>query len=231
MFVLGVPICLFSMLFLLSRRLDVPGSAIQASGINQLQYHAWVVCDLLGIGFAFFLFVSFLAHLTNKKHRNSPKASKSRASDSHPSISVRRFTTKSWVLAITGLFLWELLSTLLEPGAESFRFVNTIIVGVTYIAVIGSFIFHPARLRISKTPGSRLTKTARFFYSPKTVKRVFEPIYADFMEEYTVALAAGHRWHARWVCVRYYWSFAKAMGLFGLVNLAKTIFVYWKKIA
>ena len=89
-----------------------------------------------------------------------------------------------------------------------------------------------ARLvKIKSAPGARLLPFVRFCYSAKNVQRIFEPIYADFCEEYFAALSAGKKWHAHWIRVRYYKDFVKAVGLFGVVRLAKTVFEYWEKIA
>lgn len=71
----------------------------------------------------------------------------------------------------------------------------------------------------------------RLCYSAKSIEKIFEPIYADFCEEHFAALAAGEKWHARWIRVRYYKDFGKAVSLFGVVRLAKTVFEYWEKIA
>ena len=85
--------------------------------------------------------------------------------------------------------------------------------------------------KLTKPPGTKLMKMARFCYSAKTIEEVFEPTYADFYEEYFAALAAGHKWKARWIRVRYYKDFAQAVAMFGVVRLAKTVFEYWEKIA
>jgi hypothetical protein len=52
-----------------------------------------------------------------------------------------------------------------------------------------------------------------FLYSPVDVEKVFEPTLADWRKEYFEALAAHHRWGARWINVRYRYRFAAAMGL------------------
>ena len=89
-----------------------------------------------------------------------------------------------------------------------------------------------ARLvKIKSAPGARLLPFVRLCYSAKSIEKIFEPIYADFCEEYFAALAAGEKWHARWIRVRYYKDFAKAVSMFGVVRLAKTVFEYWEKIA
>lgn len=98
------------------------------------------------------------------------------------------------------------------------------------IFVVGGFE-RDTEPRITGAPSNKLIKLVLFVYSAKTIERIFDPIYADFCEEYFAALAAGEKWHARWICIRYYKDFVKAIGLFGVVRLAKTVFEYWEKIA
>jgi len=89
-----------------------------------------------------------------------------------------------------------------------------------------------ARLvKIKNAPGTKLRPLVRLAYSAKSIEKVFDPIYADFCEEYFAALAAGRKGHAHWIQVRYYKDFVKAVSLFGVVRLAKTVFEYWEKIA
>ena len=85
--------------------------------------------------------------------------------------------------------------------------------------------------QVAKPPGSKLMALIRLCYSAKSVDKIFDPIYADFCEEYFAVLAAGKKWHTRWIRVRYYKDFVKAIGLFGVVRLARTVFEYWEKIA
>ena len=87
------------------------------------------------------------------------------------------------------------------------------------------------RTHITKMPGTKPMRIVRFCYSAKTVEFIFDPIYADFCEEYFAALAAGEKWRARWIRVRYYKDFARATGWFGVGKLVKTVFEYLGKIA
>lgn len=101
-------------------------------------------------------------------------------------------------------------------------------------AVAGRELFlreRSPKIQITKLPGTKLRRFIRFFYSTRSVEKIFDPIYADFCEEYFAALAAGETWHARWIRVRYYKDFVKAVNLFGIVRLAKMVFAYWVKIA
>lgn len=51
----------------------------------------------------------------------------------------------------------------------------------------------------------------RFLYSNKTQRDVFEPITADWQEEYFEALFRKEIWKARWINVRYIYAFLIAM--------------------
>lgn len=74
---------------------------------------------------------------------------------------------------------------------------------------------------VSSPPGTRLLKVADFFFSPDTVKLTFEPLVADWRQEYFDALNGYRFWKARWIYIRYYWYFAKAFGLSKILNLIK----------
>jgi hypothetical protein len=66
--------------------------------------------------------------------------------------------------------------------------------------------------RVAAPPGSRLFAFVDFFYSSKTVNLTFLPILADWRTEYYEALKQGRLWKARWISVRYRYSFVAAMG-------------------
>ncbi len=115
---------------------------------------------------------------------------------------------------------------------RSLSVIGTILIGSIFSLVFAWLFLKQRRgSQIGGPPGTKSMRLARFCYSAKTIERVFDPIYADFCEEYFAALAAGERWKARWIRFRYYKDFAKAIGLFGVVRLAKTVFEYWEKIA
>ncbi len=48
-------------------------------------------------------------------------------------------------------------------------------------------------------------------FSTKTQKEIFEPIVADWQEEYFEALFKKEIWKARWINVRYTYAFLAAM--------------------
>ena len=62
-----------------------------------------------------------------------------------------------------------------------------------------------------KTLSTELLKIASFFYSLKTTKNVFEPITADWQEEYFEALFKKEIWKARWINIRYTYAFIVSM--------------------
>jgi hypothetical protein len=81
--------------------------------------------------------------------------------------------------------------------------------------------------RISKPPGALLMLVADFLCSTRTVERVVRPIVSDMRFEYWEALHAGRRGKAVWICLRGYWSFFKALGLYSIVKAA---FEIWQKL-
>ena len=56
-----------------------------------------------------------------------------------------------------------------------------------------------------------LLKISDLLFSPKTQKEIFEPIVADWQEEYFEALFKKEIWKARWINVRYTYAFLVAM--------------------
>ena len=57
----------------------------------------------------------------------------------------------------------------------------------------------------------KLLKVTEFLFSPKTQKEVFQPIAADWNEEYFEALFKQEIWKARWINVRYTYAFIVTM--------------------
>ena len=64
---------------------------------------------------------------------------------------------------------------------------------------------------IKLLPSALWLKIVIFLYSSKTVREVFEPIVADWQEEYFEALFKKEIWKARWINVRYTYAFLAAM--------------------
>lgn len=62
-----------------------------------------------------------------------------------------------------------------------------------------------------KHSASNLLKISSFLFSTKTQKEIFEPIVADWQEEYFEALFKKETWKARWINVRYTYAFLAAM--------------------
>lgn len=88
-----------------------------------------------------------------------------------------------------------------------------------------SLYFKAKSSRIIRPPGSMLDGLADFFCSSKTLSRVVRPTLADLQKDYCKALAENKPWKARWVCVRGYVSFWKALGLH---TIAKNLVQLWK---
>lgn len=69
----------------------------------------------------------------------------------------------------------------------------------------------PSKREILRPPGLYLLSIADFFYSSKTVKEVFKQTISDWHEEYFEALNKKEIWKARWINVRYTYTFLIAM--------------------
>jgi len=80
---------------------------------------------------------------------------------------------------------------------------------------------------ILSPPGSFFRTICEFVFSKKTLEQVVNPIIADMQIEYCAALAAQQPYKAAWVCVRGYWSFAKAIGLYSILKAAVEM---WRKV-
>lgn len=74
---------------------------------------------------------------------------------------------------------------------------------------------------VTVAPGSRLLSIADFLCSPISLELTFRPIVRDLRSEYLAALALKRRWKAKWIRVRYLYSFIAAMGLNKLFSLLK----------
>lgn len=78
--------------------------------------------------------------------------------------------------------------------------------------------------------GAKCMQWIRFFWSAKSVDRVFSQVYADFWCEYVDEKQAGHAWHARWIRLRFYWTTMKTMGVFSVARVLRSAWDYvWAK--
>ena len=74
---------------------------------------------------------------------------------------------------------------------------------------------------VTRAPGAYLLQLAQYLFSPSTVEITFKPLIADWRYEYFKALQQGRNWKARWVSVRYCYSFILAMSLSRVFSLLK----------
>jgi hypothetical protein len=79
------------------------------------------------------------------------------------------------------------------------------------------------KIVLKNPPGHTLLRLCEYLFSPKTVNLTFRPLVADWRIEYFDALQVGRTWLARFVCLRYYWQFAKACGLSKVGRLFKAV--------
>jgi hypothetical protein len=81
---------------------------------------------------------------------------------------------------------------------------------------------------IEPAPGGWLERISRFTFSTKIFAHVYEPMIADMRHEYIEALAAGEKWHARWIHTRGVLAFCKAVMLSLPLDIAQAILARWK---
>jgi hypothetical protein len=55
---------------------------------------------------------------------------------------------------------------------------------------------------VQTVPGTRLSEITRFLLAKGSYRRYVVPVIADMQHEYVEAIAAGDKWHARWIAVR-----------------------------
>lgn len=83
------------------------------------------------------------------------------------------------------------------------------------------------KLRIRKAPGAILLALVDFLFSPKTVELTFNQLVADWRTEYYDAWKQHRTKKARWINIRYRFTFActfiMAMGLSKVFSLFKQI--------
>jgi hypothetical protein len=77
--------------------------------------------------------------------------------------------------------------------------------------------------RIKGAPGNVILRVVDFLYSPKAVEEVFRPLVADWRFEYFEALQQKQKLKARWINVRYLYSFIIVIGLRRLSLLLKSL--------
>jgi hypothetical protein len=83
--------------------------------------------------------------------------------------------------------------------------------------------FRAAKGRITAVPGTRLLALVDFLLSPKTVENIFRPLVADWRLEFFEALRQGRRAKARWISMRYRYSFVMAMSISRLVSFLREL--------
>jgi hypothetical protein len=130
-------------------------------------------------------------------------------------------------IAFEMLLLWLTLNRS-EFTANMIVIISMIVAVIIYSSLI--IVSYKLRIRslssirgIKKAPGQVLLSFVDFLFSPKTVKHTFKPLIADWRYEYFEALKQGRSWKARWISVRYRFSFINAMTLSKVFSLLKQI--------
>lgn len=76
---------------------------------------------------------------------------------------------------------------------------------------------------IERAPGSKYLAVVDFLFSTKEVEETFKPIVADWRTEYFEAVKQKRAWKARWVSVRYSYSFIASMGLSRIFSFIQSL--------
>jgi hypothetical protein len=84
--------------------------------------------------------------------------------------------------------------------------------------------------RIHRSPGFGLRRFARWFFAPKTVSAILEPVLSDMQVEFIEALAAKRPAKARWVQIRGYWTFWQHVALQIPVSITHLLVSLWKSM-
>jgi len=77
--------------------------------------------------------------------------------------------------------------------------------------VLNETIIFPYEPKIKNAPTNNFLKIGQFLFSEKNYIKVFEPIIADWQEEYFEALNKKEICKARWINARYTYAFLAAM--------------------
>jgi hypothetical protein len=78
---------------------------------------------------------------------------------------------------------------------------------------------------VSDPPGMTLQTVAEFFCSKKTCEQIVKPMIADLQFEYFDALSQKRILKARWIRVRYFWSFCSVLGM---TRILKSFVDVWR---
>ena len=77
-------------------------------------------------------------------------------------------------------------------------------------------------------PCSRLRVWLGFFFSKRTMDRVFDAAIADVQAEWQEACSQGRSGHAIWIQLRGYWHVLNHLGAQSLVSAARAVYEAWK---
>jgi len=89
----------------------------------------------------------------------------------------------------------------------------------------------PTTRKVHLPPGSLLLRWSRFVFPKKFVESEIQNTVYDMQREYMEALAAGHKQHVRWICIRGYMSYCVCVfcGIVG--GVGKKIMDAWKGVS
>ena len=83
-------------------------------------------------------------------------------------------------------------------------------------------------VRVERAPGSTILNLLAKLLPKKFHKAVIEPTVSDMQDEYVDALAAGNKWHRRWIWWRGHFSVLLALLVGAKVGIIKKFVDVWK---
>ena len=120
------------------------------------------------------------------------------------------------------VILWMSLTPIYQEARRLLNLVGSQLLGIqTLDAVRSRRSGTREKHLIARPPGMTLLLIVDFLYSEKTVELTFRPLLGEWHSEYFKALNGSRLAKARWICVRYYWGFLKAMVLDRILEIIK----------
>jgi hypothetical protein len=102
-------------------------------------------------------------------------------------------------------------------------FLETLNLARLVLLALKVMLVYPSQNHVKKAPGTTLLSIVEFLFAPKTVEGTFNPIVADWRNEFFEALKQGRTRKARWISIRYTYSFILAMSL-------SKVFAFFKSV-
>lgn len=137
------------------------------------------------------------------------------------------------ILASRGALTEDYWATMAGPESRVWPLYLIFLGAFTLAMVSSSYLLFdvflkPTARSVSLPPASQLDAMLRFVLPARTYEQVFGQIITDMRDECFQALAAGRRWHARWIHWRVYIILAATLIVWVPAVLGKRLLAMWK---